>query len=51
MVHRALDAAAELAKEGIEAEVIDLRSLRPIDTGTIVASVKKTGKLCPSTRA
>ena len=45
MVHRALEAAAELAKEGIEAEVIDLRSLRPIDTATIVASVKKTGKL------
>ncbi len=45
MVHRALEAAATLAAEGIEAEVIDLRSLRPIDTGTIVASVKKTGKL------
>lgn len=45
MVHRALDAATELAKEGIEAEVIDLRSLRPLDTETIVASVKKTGKL------
>ena len=45
MVHRALEAAAELAKEGIEAEVIDLRSLRPFDTATIVASVKKTGKL------
>ena len=45
MVHRALEAAAELAKEGIEAEVIDLRSLRPLDTGTLVASVKKTGRL------
>jgi pyruvate/2-oxoglutarate/acetoin dehydrogenase E1 component len=45
MVHRALDAAAELAKEGVEAEVIDLRCLRPIDTATIIASVKKTGKL------
>ena len=45
MVHRALDAAAELAKEGIDAEVIDLRSLRPMDTGTIIESVKKTGKL------
>ena len=45
MVHRALDAAAELARDGIEAEVIDLRSLRPLDTATIVASVKKTGRL------
>ncbi len=45
MVHKVLDAAAELAKEGIDAEVIDLRSLRPMDTGTIVESVKKTGKL------
>ena len=45
MVHRALDAAAKLAEEGIEAEVIDLRSLRPMDTPTIIASVKKTGKL------
>ena len=45
MVHRALEAAIELAKDGIEAEVIDLRSLRPMDTGTIIASVKKTGKL------
>jgi pyruvate dehydrogenase E1 component beta subunit len=39
----ALKAADELAKEGIEAEVIDLRTLRPMDTDTIVASVKKTG--------
>jgi pyruvate dehydrogenase E1 component beta subunit len=45
MVHRALEAAATLAQEGIEAEVIDLRSLRPLDTGTLVASVKKTGRL------
>ncbi|MBC2837596.1 alpha-ketoacid dehydrogenase subunit beta [Paragemmobacter straminiformis] len=45
MVHRALEAAAKLAKEGIEAEVIDLRSVRPIDRETIIASVKKTGKL------
>ena len=40
----ALKAAEELAKEGIEAEVIDLRTLRPLDTDTIVASVKKTGR-------
>jgi pyruvate dehydrogenase E1 component beta subunit len=40
----ALKAADELAKQGIEAEVIDLRTLRPLDTDTIVASVKKTGR-------
>jgi pyruvate dehydrogenase E1 component beta subunit len=40
----ALKAADELAKEGIEAEVIDLRTLRPLDTDTIIASVKKTGR-------
>ena len=40
----ALKAAEELAKEGIEAELIDLRTLRPLDTDTIVASVKKTGR-------
>jgi pyruvate dehydrogenase E1 component beta subunit len=41
----ALKAADELAKEGIEAEVIDLRTLKPMDTDTIVASVKKTGRI------
>jgi acetoin:2,6-dichlorophenolindophenol oxidoreductase subunit beta len=45
MVHRALEAAETLAGEGIAAEVIDLRSVRPIDRDTIVASVKKTGRL------
>ena len=45
MVHRALEAAAELAHEGIEAEVIDLRSLRPLDTQTLVDSVKRTHRL------
>ncbi len=45
MVHRALEAAAALAREGIEAEVIDLRSLRPMDTATLVASVKRTSRL------
>lgn len=40
----ALKAAEQLAKEGIEAEVIDLRTLRPMDTDTIIASVKKTGR-------
>ena len=45
MVGKALAAADELAKQGIEAEVINLRSLRPFDTETIVASVKKTNRL------
>lgn len=45
MVHRALAAAEKLAAEGISAEVIDLRSVRPIDRETIVGSVRKTGKL------
>ena len=40
----ALKAAEELAKEGLSAEVIDLRTLRPMDTATIVASIKKTGR-------
>jgi pyruvate dehydrogenase E1 component beta subunit len=40
----ALKAADELAKEGVEAEVIDLRTLRPMDTETIIASVQKTGR-------
>ena len=40
----ALKAAEELAKEGIEAEVIDLRTIRPMDTDTIIESVKKTGR-------
>jgi pyruvate dehydrogenase E1 component beta subunit len=41
----ALDAAEQLAKDGIEAEVIDLRSLRPLDMATIIESVKKTNRL------
>jgi pyruvate dehydrogenase E1 component beta subunit len=40
-----LQAAELLAKEGIEAEIIDLRSLRPLDTATIVESVKKTNRI------
>jgi pyruvate dehydrogenase E1 component subunit beta len=40
----ALKAADELAKDGIAAEVIDLRTLKPMDTDTIVASVQKTGR-------
>jgi pyruvate dehydrogenase E1 component beta subunit len=41
----ALKAAELLAKDGIEAEVIDLRTLKPMDSETIIASVKKTGRL------
>jgi pyruvate dehydrogenase E1 component beta subunit len=45
MVGLCLQAAEELAKAGIEAEVIDLRTLRPLDSDTIVESVKKTNRL------
>jgi pyruvate dehydrogenase E1 component beta subunit len=45
MVGVALRAAEALAAEGVEAEVINLRSLRPLDIGTVVASVKKTSRL------
>ncbi len=41
----ALKAAEELAKDNIDAEVIDLRTLKPMDTDTIIESVKKTGRL------
>jgi pyruvate dehydrogenase E1 component beta subunit len=41
----ALDAATQLAEQGIEAEVIDLRTLRPLDRQTILASLKKTNRL------
>jgi pyruvate dehydrogenase E1 component beta subunit len=41
----ALDAAKRLAEEGIEAEVIDLRTLRPLDLETVVASVRKTNRI------
>ncbi len=44
MVARAEKAAAELAKEGIDCEVIDLRTLSPWDKDTVLASVKKTGR-------
>ena len=44
MVKYALEASLELAKIGIEAEVIDLRSIRPIDRKTIIDSVKKTSR-------
>jgi pyruvate dehydrogenase E1 component beta subunit/2-oxoisovalerate dehydrogenase E1 component beta subunit len=45
MVHEALAAATELATEGWEIEVVDLRSVKPLDTDTIVASVARTGRL------
>jgi pyruvate dehydrogenase E1 component beta subunit len=44
MVHTCLDAAKELAKAGIEAEVVDPRTLRPLDVPLIVQSVQKTGR-------
>lgn len=45
MVHEALAAADELAGEGTEVEVLDLRTIKPLDTDTIVASVARTGRL------
>ncbi|MBK9711877.1 MAG: dehydrogenase [Kouleothrix sp.] len=51
MVLRALEAAELLANEGIDVEVIDLRSLKPLDMETIAASVKKTGRLVGLTEA
>lgn len=45
MVHRAVESAERLAADGIEAEVIDLRSLVPLDTATLLASVAKTSRL------
>ncbi len=45
MLHESLKAAAALAGEGVSAEVIDLRTLAPLDKETILASVRKTGKV------
>ena len=45
MVHRSLEAAERLAAEGIGVEVIDLRTLKPLDMATVAASVKKTGRV------
>jgi 2-oxoisovalerate dehydrogenase E1 component beta subunit len=44
MVHYALDAAERVAGEGVSVEVVDLRSIRPLDGETVLASVRKTGK-------
>jgi pyruvate dehydrogenase E1 component beta subunit/2-oxoisovalerate dehydrogenase E1 component beta subunit len=45
MVHEAIACADELAGEGWEVEVIDLRSIKPLDTDTVLASVARTGRL------
>jgi len=51
MVLRALEAAEILAKEGVDAEVIDLRTLAPLDIDTVVSSIKKTGRFVGVTEA
>jgi pyruvate/2-oxoglutarate/acetoin dehydrogenase E1 component len=45
MAHTSLEAAEQLAKEGVETEVIDLRTLLPLDRETILESIRKTNKL------
>jgi len=45
MVHEALAAATELSADGWEVEIVDLRSIKPLDTDTVMASVARTGKL------
>jgi pyruvate/2-oxoglutarate/acetoin dehydrogenase E1 component len=45
MVHEALEAATELVAEGWEIEIVDLRSVKPLDTDTVIASVARTGRL------
>src|SRR5262247_4532241 len=45
MVHRAIEAATALAREGVDCEVVDLRSLSPLDLDTVIESVEKTGRL------
>ncbi|MFW9847085.1 MAG: alpha-ketoacid dehydrogenase subunit beta, partial [Candidatus Thorarchaeota archaeon] len=49
MVHKALEVADELSKEGISVEVIDPRTLAPLDKQTLIGSVKKTGRLVLAT--
>lgn len=46
MLHEALAAAARLAEEGVECEVLDLRTLLPLDRTSLLASVRRTGRLC-----
>jgi pyruvate dehydrogenase E1 component beta subunit len=45
MVHVAVDAAQRLAEEGVEAEVLDIRSLKPLDEPALLASVERTGRV------
>jgi pyruvate dehydrogenase E1 component beta subunit len=45
MVHRGLAAASELAKDGIEVEVIDIRTLYPLDVDTLVAAASRIGRV------
>jgi pyruvate dehydrogenase E1 component beta subunit/2-oxoisovalerate dehydrogenase E1 component beta subunit len=45
MVHEALAVARQLSREGIEIEVVDLRTVKPLDTGTVLGSVARTGRL------
>jgi acetoin:2,6-dichlorophenolindophenol oxidoreductase subunit beta len=45
MVHEALAVAEDLAREGVEVEVLDLRTVKPLDTDTVIASVARTGRL------
>ena len=45
MLQESLTAAAKLAKEGFDVEVVDLRSVKPLDTATVLASVARTGRL------
>ena len=45
MVHYSLKAAEQLEKEGISVEVVDLRTISPVDMETIISSVKKTGRV------
>jgi pyruvate/2-oxoglutarate/acetoin dehydrogenase E1 component len=51
MVHRGLEAAEQLADEGISVELIDLRTLNPLDMETVATSVKKTGRVVGVTEA
>ena len=51
MVHQALKAAAHLAQDGIDVEVVDLRTLKPLDEEAVLESVRKTGKVLLLTEA
>jgi pyruvate dehydrogenase E1 component beta subunit len=50
-VHLALQAARQVARDGVEVEVVDLRTLKPFDIETVAASVQKTGRLIAVTEA